>query len=234
MNFGKNALKGRESRHRRISQSGNAMIYILIALGLIGLLTATMMRQDSTASDDLSQEQAEFQAAQILEYTAAAQNVINQMVVLGTNPNDIDFVLPSNASFNTAPHYNKFFHPQGGGLIYQDATLPPFVSNATTPPAGWHFTKRTNVEWTPSATADLIMTARSIDPTVCRVLNKKITGSDAIVTVDVTADLTRILTIQGAAMHLTTATCPNCEGHAQLCVQSGALNPDFYTVILGQ
>jgi hypothetical protein len=217
----------------RRTQSGNAMIYILIALGLIGLLTATMMRQDSTSSDDLSAEQAEFQALQILEYATAAQNVMNQMIITGTNPDDIDFMLPSAASFNTAPHHNKFFHPQGGGLNYKEAMMPPFVSNASTPGAGWHFTKRTNVGWTPTSAPDIILTARSINPLLCQTLNKKITGNSTIVNTDSMADLTRILTIHGPLMNLTIDECPDCENHTQLCVQNGP-TPDFYTVILAR
>lgn len=234
LNFGKNASKGRKIRHIRPVQSGNAMIYVLIALALIGLLTATMMRQENNSNDDLTKDQAEFQATQILEYAAAAQNALDQMIIMGADPGNIDFMLPSASSFNVAPHYNKFFHPQGGGLIYKEASMPPFVSNAATPGAGWYLTKRTNVEWTPSATPDLIITARSIDSDVCRALNKKIIGSNTIVTTDSMADLTRILTIYGASMNLTTSTCPNCDGRPQLCVQNGATPPDFYTVILGR
>ncbi len=221
MNFGK-------SRSRR--QSGNAMIYILLALGLLALLTASLMSQDSTGGDDISADKVQFQTTQMLSYAAAAQNVIDQMVGTGADPGGIDFAFPNATSFDIAPYKNKLFHPQGGGLNYKTATIPPFVTSSSGTTEGWYVTLR-NVEWTPTTAADIVISAYNIPLEICQAINKKLTGSATVPAL--TVNSTRIYFTNFNASNLTSAACPGCVGYPTLCVANfgGTGNPTLYSII---
>lgn len=215
-------------------QSGNVMVYILLALVLIGALTVALTRQGDQGGDDLSYEQAELQASQLISYSLSAQNVVNQMIMSGSNIDTIDAMLPSNAAFNTAPNIHKVFHPQGGGLNYEVPKLPPFAASGVATTAGWYITKR-NVQWTPSAATDLVLAAFSIDPAVCRQINKKLTGQATLYPLVGATQTTNYFTT-AAATNLTAANCPSCDGKASLCVTDAAANarPTFYTILEGR
>ena len=83
------------------NQSGNAMIYVLIALALFGFLTLTLSRSNNQADgQDIDDEQAELYALELMEYAASAQAVVDQMLFSGSEIDDLDFVIPSDPAFN--------------------------------------------------------------------------------------------------------------------------------------
>lgn len=236
MNFGKKFALFRQKR----GNSGNAMIYILLAIALLGGLTMSLMRQDSQGGDDLSQDQAEFMAAEILGYSAAAQNVIDQMIITGANPADLDFALPSATSFNTAPYFNKFYHPQGGGMNFKPATTRLFdmSSGVTNPLPGFYITRPNNIEWTPTTAPDIVVAAYYIPKTVCETINKKITGSTTIPNVP---DIIKEKLIHGPTVGFgytnstfTKIDCPACEGYSALCINRSGAAYTFYSIILAR
>jgi len=50
-------------------EDGNAMIYVLLAIALFGILTATLSGQNNDADgQDIDDEQIEFYASELLEY----------------------------------------------------------------------------------------------------------------------------------------------------------------------
>lgn len=213
------------------------MIYVLLALGLIGLLTATMMRQDSADSSDLSQEQAEMLAIQIMEYTAAAQSTIDQMIMSGTNVDQLDFTFPSATSFNTAPNYNKIFHPQGGGLNYRTPNSSLFIAATVAPNPGWYIVRFNNTQWTPTAANDVMISAYGINKPVCEMLNKKITGSTVIPVYNGNPSSILLGTTHGASTNANflTAACAGCEGKPALCISNAAADEwSFYSILLGR
>jgi hypothetical protein len=218
-------------KHGPSRQRGNVMIYILIALGLIGGLTVAMSRQANQSSGEtLDKETVQMHVSKLQGYAGTAQNVINQMMMSGTTIDNLSLINPTSAPFNTAPHIHKLFHPGGGGLSYEQATKPPFATSSSGTPEGWYVTKR-NVQWTPTAATDVVLAAYNIPLEICRELNKKIIGTATPVAL-VSGTTHGFFTTQ-AATNLTTAACTGCEGYPSLCVTDpgGTANPTYYIIL---
>ena len=187
------------------------MIYVLIALALFGALTITLSSQNEQADgEEISDEQAELYAVELIEYAASAKNVADQMIMTGTSIDELDFVPPTSAVFDTAPHIHKIYHPAGGGLNYRFKYNNAMDITAT---SGWYRVS-TNIEWTPTAAHDVTLTAIRIPESVCTAINKKITGNTTIPALD--DFLSTYFTIGTA--DLNDVNCPDCVGYPSLCV----------------
>jgi len=224
-----------------MQQSGNAMIYVLLAIALLGFLTVTLSRQNDQADgQEISDEFAELYANELMEYAAAAENVVNMMIATGTDVSELDFVIPSDAAFNAGSHIHKVFHPSGGGLNYQTSGNQAFLNITGPPTQGWYISTRSNVEWTPSTAQDVILTSLYIDLDVCKKINKQITGEEVVYEHGAGATSTRILFANFAATQdLDTSTCPACEGYPALCIKAPGTTFDsnggsFYSIIAAQ
>lgn len=219
-------------------QSGNAMIYILIALALLGALTMVLSRGGSEGGDSLSEDQAELMTTRMTATAGVAKNAVDQMMMSGTAITALDFVIPSNAAYDTPPHHNKLFHPDGGGLTL-DVDPKLFTGTDTTPVPGWYIGRFNNIAWTPTAANDIVLAAHDISGSVCANINKKITGSETIPVLAGTGDPATyfINTSFGgpANANLTNVQCAACEGFPQLCVSNtGATQFTYYNIISGQ
>ena len=221
-------------------ESGNAMIYILIALALIAALTLALTRQNEQSDAlGINDEKAAFFSTQLISYATTAQDSINKMLMSGSQVTDLDYVLPSASSFNTAPNIYKVFHPQGGGLVYKEANPDIFTGSSSDPAPGWYIGRFNNVEWTPTTANDIILTAHQISKPVCENLNKKITGSSTIPAIAGTGNLADYLigdtNHSGSNAPFTVAVCSDCEGYSSLCVSNDSGDMwSYYVIIEGQ
>ena len=218
------------------NERGNVFVYVLIAVVLFAALTFILTRQeDEKEINVLTPEKAKIIATQMITTATQVKSALDQMVFAGTDPSDFDFALPG--AFGAAPHTDKVFHPDGGGIL-----LPPLpkeaVGRATADPVnGWYLGSFNNVEWTPSTADDVILNARSIDKTLCEELNKMISGSDDI---PVLSGELRVFLIDDSLgsftnQDLTIVSCPDCEPHLSLCVQNNAQNAySFYNVVVAR
>lgn len=212
------------------------MIYILLALALLGALTMAMMRGNETGGDDLSKDEAEVLATKVIAYSAAAKNVVDQMIMSGTPVASLNFVIPSEATFNTGSHIHKVFHPAGGGLAYQtfDSNMKTSTASST---AGWYVVRFNNVEWTPTTNRDVIIVAYQLKKEICENINKKITGNTTIPTLNgsMAEYLLGIAHGAGAEYDLTATACSGCSGYPALCLSNaGATAYSYYSVISPQ
>jgi hypothetical protein len=187
------------------NQRGNALIYVLVAIVLLAALSMTLGRQtDTSESSDLDDAKAEMYATQLMAYAAATKNSIDQMLFSNDKAlAQLDFTLPTQAGFNTAPTIYKVYHPDGGGL--NAARLPADITTSaiSDPVAGWYLGRFNNVEWTPT-------TATVID-------NSIYTGAT---NVDLTTDPAG------------TPLCSACHKRASLCVEDASAGTyGFYTII---
>jgi hypothetical protein len=211
---------------------GNAMIYVLIAIALFGFLTVTLARQNNQADgQDISDEQANLYANELIDYGAAAQQTIDMMQMSGSEISDLLFTKPTEGTFETAPNIHKVYHPAGGGLNY----AANFSQGASPDGNGvWWIQNALNVVWTdPGAAglADVILTANNIRREICENLNIKITGSATIpaLTVD-TPDIFDPDNFSAASFNAT--NCPGCDGFPTLCVSNAAVDTyAFYNII---
>ena len=212
------------------TQNGNAMVYVLIALALFGALTLTLSSQNDQADgQEISDEQAELYALELIEYAASAQNVIDQMIATGTDIDELDFIIPTDAAFDTPPHIHKVYHPQGGGLNYVSNLADQFKGTGSNPNTAWFILNSTNAEWTSTTANDIFLSALRIHPTICTRINTKISGSSNIpVTTQTIDDI-----FETGAEELNSTNCPDCIGYPSFCVESsdGGNNFGFYNII---
>lgn len=211
------------------SMRGNAMIYVLIAIALFGFLTVTMSRQNNQSDgQDISDENVTFYASELMQYSASAQNVIELMLSTGSEMSDLSFLKPASGGFNTAPHMHKVYHPQGGGLTYERFFSSSIVDSGASP-YGWRIRNDVDVEWTPSTNDDVVLTALGIKSSVCRALNKIITGNETIPTLSSTLES---FFESGGSATFTTTHCAACDGYPSLCVEdNGGGEYGFYNII---
>ncbi len=214
--------------------SGNAMIYVLIALALFGALTLTLANQANQADgQSIDDDLAELYANELLGYTGSVQQAVDMMISTGSKVNDLDFVLPSDAAFNTAPHIHKVFHPQGGGMNYQEKFNKEIAGDTNPVPYGWYIAQFNNIEWTKTSAHDALQTAYKINKKVCQKINKKITGLEDIPAL--TVDMNEILLDTANNSDFTIAKCPECEGYTNLCVSNSGITAfSFYSIIAAQ
>ena len=213
------------------------MVYVLIALALFGALTLTLSSQNDQAdSDDLSEEQATILANDLIEHAASAQNVVNNMLMMGSDIDDINFVNPTSDDFNDEDnirHIHKVFHPYGGGLNFKfDDYVDAYWEDATR--RGWRHMTVTNVEWTPTTATDIIYSFMDVDSAICEEINEIITGDSTIPAVT-NADVNPLFredSTSPAPENFTVAKCGACEGFPTLCVSnSTAANYVFYNIL---
>ena len=227
----------------RAEERGNALIYVLIAIVLFAALSFTMSRQtDTSEAGTMSEDRAELYASQLISYTSQAKSVVDQMLFTGAEINDLDFTLPGEAGFNTAPTIYKVYHPDGGGLNPGNIPEAMQASTGSALSPGWYMGRFNNVDWTPSAADDVILTAFQIDAVVCATINEKINGSRDIP--QLTSLLSEVLvdeTLHAQTnVDLTTGPSnicadPACENASSLCVLNSVGDAyAFFTVIADQ
>lgn len=214
------------------------MIYILIALALMGALTVVLSRQsEQTDQQGLTDEMAQFESAQILAYAQTAQSVVDKMIMSGTSVTDLDFTQPNVASFDNPPYHNKVYHPQGGGLTYKpwDAKL---FNVTTNPIQGWYMGRFNNTVWTPTGADDVMLTAYNIKKPICEAINEKITGSKTIPPYLLSTQRGTLIDDDLQPMANTefgTDDCNACNGMAMLCTSNTTVDIfTFYAIIVAR
>ncbi|PZP57456.1 MAG: hypothetical protein DI586_00025 [Micavibrio aeruginosavorus] len=225
-----------------MKSSGNALIYVLIAVILLGALSFAISRSsDSNPNAEISDAAAKAAATSILAYEAEAKMAVNQMIQNGTKLTDINYMMPWEPTFNDAPTVNKLFHPDGGGLQWKGFTPSIFRSNGSPAPGynlsnaynGYYVGRFNNVAWTPTSNRDVIFTAYAVKPEICAELNRKVAGITATYGVGA-GESPRRLFVQnayhtGGWNDITTTTCPDCADRSALCVAN-----TFYSVLIAR
>lgn len=119
-----------------LSQRGNALFIILIAVALLAALSYAVTQSNRGGVGALSDEKAELYAAEILEYAQVVTNAVAQLRLRGCDETEISFennivtgYVNSNAPSDNTCHV---FHPAGGGLSWNvpDDGMIDGVANA--------------------------------------------------------------------------------------------------------
>ena len=219
--------------------SGNAFVYVLVSVVLLAALSFAISRgNDSDPSNEISTAAAKANATSILAYESQARMAIDQMLQSGASINNIDFTMPSNAGFNTAPTSNKLFHPDGGGLQYKPLPAGTLGALFSGLPSQYYVGRFNNVEWTPTTAQDIIFSAVGLNKNTCEEINRKIFGTatmptmaagditQALVSYDITGDIN---------IDLTASKCTNCKDKAATCVKYNAGEKYiFYSVLVAR
>lgn len=102
-------------------QSGNAFIYVLVAIALFGALAYTFMRSSQQGSGDISQQEASIAAAGILSFARSVEEAVNRVRVKNRcSENEISFEHNGVYVNPSAPGTKKchIFDPAGGNITY--------------------------------------------------------------------------------------------------------------------
>lgn len=216
------------------TDSGNAMIYVLIVVALFAALSFVLSRNSGTDEQQtLSAEKINIYASQIIQVSNQFKQGVDQVLyandAMGTptqTPMDLlNFCLPGEVCFTSAPLYNNIFHPEGGGMIRPVLQADSVNEVSNDPAPGWYVGRFNNVEWTDSAADDVILAAHQIREDVCARINELLTGSPAIP--QLTVEINKVLIdatrhANGPNADLDTTNCAACDGRVALCVKNAA------------
>lgn len=214
------------------SQSGNVLIYILVAVVLIAALSMSLMKQNSGGSDGrLSDDRASLRAGELIDYATAARSTVEQMrVMMNVQPTEFNFSKQGTTGYTTGPHNPKVFHPVGGGLdVFADG--PELYEGAAK--RGWVAQQGTNVEWTPSSGSDILFTFVDVSQAICAKINDRLYRNSSIPDLSLTSSVA-FINGDGDDADLTAASCPSCNGRPSMCVKDSEGNYAFYNVILSR
>ena len=214
------------SSNIKMTEQGNVLFFILLAIVLFAALSIIFADQTRTGNTQaINEEQARLVAEELMSKTTIIANAFELMNAGGTEvhnslsaprTNELFLTTPDQAAFNTAPHYHKLYHPSGGGIAYEPA-LPPQAQGDGTPQ--WVLKKNSNVGWTPSSTNDLLLIAYHVSESVCRAANRAVTGNE---TVPATALSHDNYFLPAATAAFDAAACPSCDNRPLLCVTNPA------------
>ncbi len=215
------------------SQSGNVLVYVLIAVVLFAGLSFSFTRQnkgDSKTQVDIAK--AETYATSLIGYSAQVKSVLDQMAITGSTPQKLDFSLPSDEDFNNGSPAHKVYHPAGGGLMPYILDKGMIVAGVN-PPSAVYLGTFNNTEWTPSPVNDVMLAAYGIPRAVCEAINKKIIGNTSIPTLsEDPAEFFVDAAFHNRNSDFNESVCPSCLGQLMLCVGDSANKVyTFYTIV---
>src|SRR5690349_19816918 len=104
-------------------QSGNALIYILIAVFLLGGLTVLLSRTGNQTNDTGSTEQLSMQSSSLMKYASGIQTAVSNLQLAGCAENDISFEHASADGYYNANSSDKckvVGTNAGGGETYKN------------------------------------------------------------------------------------------------------------------
>lgn len=228
-------------KHDRMSEKGNVLFLILIAVALFAALSYAVTQSTRSGGGDASKETNLVNAAGITQYPASVKTAITRMVVSSSiDPDSLLFNPPStfSAFTTTYPATNGVFHPTGGGATYTDAPASVMENNAA---GTWHFNganRVTNIGTTDAslstADADVIAFLSGVKKSVCDSIHKKLgiaTTYATISPINITSDMTVAnpnINISGGG----TIASTELTGQPQGCFQQPANNYVYYHVLV--
>lgn len=153
------------------SETGNVLVYILIAIVLLGMLSATL-RTSTNMEENIDREKASVIAGQILKQSSELSRAVQTLIENGISENDIRFAHPkANVTYGTITTnpQNQVFSGQGGNATYRE--IP---SGASTGTSVYGFAGDQSMPQVGSSRADLIGYAPNLNDAVCNSLNAQL------------------------------------------------------------
>lgn len=191
---------------KRSSESGNILLYILIAVALLAALSYAISKSNTGSTTQLNSERSKLAATEILEYASILGNAASQLRLRGCKLTEISFVGATGTYTNAnAPTDNTchVFHASGGGINIQAPPAAALVTS-TTP---WTFSADMEVSGvgttcTADGCADLVAYIPGVKDSVCDAINES-AGIDSPTTRPVQTDAS-FGTFQGAYTYVDT------------------------------
>lgn len=159
------------SSNRR-GERGNVLFIILLAVVLIGTLTAVLQNTSSNSNANIDDETLLIRVTEIKRYASELERAITFVREQGAGEEDIRFASPTNSDYGTySDAETQIFAPLGGGAKYR--TPPRDVLADPTADGQWEFYATTAI---PSAGRDtrseLIAVLPNVSERFCGIVNK--------------------------------------------------------------
>ncbi|MGM0422842.1 MAG: hypothetical protein ACQEQL_07085 [Pseudomonadota bacterium] len=224
-------------------ESGNALFLILIAVALFAALSYAVT-QSGRGGGDISREQTQILAAQIVQYIGSVEQAVQRMTLTGVAEDQLDFYSQQRLHGNDVVRDMdntlctdtscQVFHPDGGGVTYQHfesagETDPlPAGYGGTDLKPGHHLATITPINGVGTALPEIVIEFRAIDPKVCQEINRHFglpaelsgEGYRWLFEGDPTAELAS--NVATANMWGGAAAAPELEGARTFCVDAAA------------
>lgn len=181
-------MKNRQIRSNNTAQRGNALILLLVTIGLLAALSLAIMRTSSKTQGDISEEQARILAEQIMRSAQTYETAVQRLVNINRcSENELNFAnayttIDYTNAAAPADNHCDLFNANGAGLQY-GAPNPDFLD-----PANSAKTSYGDLVWnasqcildigtgdsacSQSSTIDLILIIPHIREDICIEINK--------------------------------------------------------------
>ena len=120
--------------NKNMSQSGNVLFLILIAVALFAALSFAVTQSTRSGGDAGEREQSLIGAGAVLQYPNTLRTALMRMTIAGTDVEDILFNAPANSA-GISQHL-LVFDPAGGAATYQQSPADVMSAAVT---ADWRF-----------------------------------------------------------------------------------------------
>ena len=160
-----------KNTHAPVTVSGNILFFILIAIFLIGAVTAAI-RSGSQEGANIDKENVMINASAVQQYASNLERAVGIILQNGESESDLSFAHPDAASvygtYGNSPS-TEIFHPDGGGVDYQ--APPEGISNGD----AWEFYGNTHLPEVGTASRpELIAVLPNVTEGFCEYINNSI------------------------------------------------------------
>lgn len=155
-------------KHQDSRQSGNILFIILLAVVLIGLLTAAIQSSNNSESANIDDETLMIRASDVQRYAGQLERGVRIIMENGNSEVDLRFAHPdapsSYGTIGTSPT-TQLFSPQGGAATYQD---PPANINDG---SKWEFYGGSAIPGVGTSAAELVAVLPNVTQQFCAKIN---------------------------------------------------------------
>ncbi len=156
---------------QRHSEGGNILFMVLIAVALIGLLTAAIMNSGGSENASIDDETLVIRASEVQRHASELERAVMFIVHNGKSESDIRFSHPDAPSSYgdlsaDTDKTDQIFHQDGGGASYK---APPEDVNDG---SAWEFYGGTSVPGVGSDKPDLVAVLPNVTQQFCNRINK--------------------------------------------------------------
>ncbi len=162
----------RQNPARRQNEAGNVLFMILLAVILIGLLTAAIQGSNNSESANIDGETLVIRASEVQRAMAEMERGVKYIIENGTSESDIRFAHPdASADYGDlnadADPSDQLFHASGGAANYR--AVPADINDGST----WEFYGGTHIPGMGTASrAELIVVLPNVSEQLCTKINK--------------------------------------------------------------
>jgi len=163
----------------RSSEAGNVLFIILLAIVLIGALTAAIQSSNRTEGSNIDAETLVIRASEVQRYASELERAVTYIMQSGKSESDLRFAHPNaHADYGDlsadADPSDQVFHVDGGGANYR--TPPSGVNDGS----AWEFYGGTHIPGMgTSSRAELIAVLPNVTAAFCDKINA-LNGQSAI------------------------------------------------------